>query len=467
MPKRLLRFWPCAVILLIALLGLNEMLSLGIGPVWILLGAVCLPFLVMALVKYPAAFLVPLLFISRGMEMPNTPLSRAIDMDALTFGTILLCLAVGFRLLRLGVGRQTESLRDYFKGQGKGIAAFLLFAAVVTISYTYTRSPGYGGDKLLSFLIVGGLMFFAPFVLMTDDRDIRHFAFFSVIFGMAQGLSRVAVAAHGVYGVHENPTSVGVGQLVGMAILIVLNFKMFEKKWAQNLLLLSLPVLAAGLIAAETRDALFSLMLVLLGMAFARRRPMSLISPLTTLGGIAVILVVLLVLPEHLFKGDAAAKFRFKTLEVVAMARGQSTDEGSGGRRLVFYHAALEGFEEKPLVGHGVGGWADYYWHNDEWEYPHDIYLEILVEEGLLGFVPFLALLVIALKAAKKAFNEASGRFAFVLPCLVYCMFLITASGDIDDSRFLWLWCSIAFVACRIIESTRQGEAQPDAVGVS
>jgi len=461
------RFLVCTVGALLVIAGLAEVSSQGVQAVWLLLGVLLLPCLVIALIKFPAIFIVPLLFISRGMELPFNPFRRVFDPDAFTLGATLLFLAILFRLLKFSSQRKSACLGDLFKNQGKGIAAYFLFVAVVTISYLYTRAPDYGGAKLVSVLTVGTLCLLAPFVLMTDERDFRHFALFTVAFATVQGLSRIAVASHGVYGVHENPTSVGVGQLVGMAILLVLNLRLFENRWMQTLLLLSLPLLAAGLIAAETRDALFSLLLVLLGLSFARRRPMSFISPLTTLSGIAVILVVLLVLPEHLFKADAAAKFRFKTLEVVDMVQGKSTDEGSGGKRLVFYQAALEGFEQKPLAGWGVGGWADYYWHNDEWEYPHNIYLEVGVEEGLLGLVPFIGLLVIAVKAAKKAFNEVSGRFAFVLPCLVYCLFLCTASGDIDDSRFVWVWCGMAFVACRIIEFSRHGETPSDTAVVS
>lgn len=436
-------------------------LSFGVGPLWLLLGLVALVCLPVALARFPAVFFVPLLFVSREMPLPVNPFHNVIDVKALPLGTALLCAALFVRLMTPFSDRPSVPLRDLFRNQGRRISAFLLFAAMVVISYLHTRSPQYGGDKLLSFLIVGGLMFFAPFILLRDEKDFRHFALGTVALALALSASRLVADTRGVFGQHEDVAHVGIGQLIGMAILLTLNFKFLDSRLGRYLLILSLPLLAAGLIAAEERGPLLSLTLVLIACLFARRRQITLVSPRTLMLGIAVIAVTLFVVPETWFRGEAATKFRLKNEELMNFVHGGSySSEGSGGRRLYFFKAALDGISQKPIAGWGVGGWSYYYFHQDDWHYPHNLFLEVLFEEGLLGLVPCLFLIVAAFKAAKTAFGEVHGRFAFLLPLLAYFVLIISTSGDIDDCRFLWFGCSMAFVASRIIESERQAEAE-------
>ncbi|TAM82217.1 MAG: O-antigen ligase family protein [Acidobacteria bacterium] len=457
------RFSICALVAIAALAGVVAAINQGVHPVWALLIVLLLPCMAIALAKFPAAFIPPILFISQGMPMPANPYRRILDPTELTLGAVLLALAIFFRLIKLSTREKGLWLGDLFKGQGKGIAFYFLFAAALTVSFLWTRAPGYGGSKLVSFLIVGTLCFIAPFIVMIEERDLRHFTLATVALALILSLSRVSGVSQGTYAEHYQPVHIGIGQLIGMAILLVLYLGLFEEPWIKNLLILALPILAAGLIASETRDALFSLILVLLGGVFFRPQRVGYITPLIALGGCAVIVAALLIVPGQWIRGYAAQRFREKSVEVVQMVRGTSTDKGSGGRRLVFYRAALDGFAQKPLWGWGVGGWETYYWHNDQQdppEYPHFELLEVGVEEGLLGLIPFVIFLIIGLRAAKKAFYEESSRYAFVLPILVYCLLLTTASGDVDDNRFVWLWCGIAFVACRIIDSKRQEVTQ-------
>ena len=455
----------CGAVALVTAAGVIEAIEQGVQPVWALLSVLVLPCLVIALVKFPAAFIPPVLFVSQGIPMPVNPYHRILAPTELTLGAILLTLAVIFRLIRFSTHETGPWMADLFRGQGKGIAVYFLFAGAVALSFLWTRAPGYGGSKLVSFLTVGTLCLVTPFIVMIEESDLRHFTLSAVALSFVLGLSRIAGVSQGNYAAHYQPVHIGIGQLIGMAILLILYRGMFEKRWIKNLLFLSLPVLAAGLIAAETRDALFSLMIVLLGGVFIRPRRLGNLTPLIALGGCATIMIALLVVPGQWIKGYAAQRFREKSVEVVQMVEGTSTAKGSGGRRLVFYNAALEGFAEKPLLGWGVGGWETYYWHNDQQdppEYPHFELLEISVEEGLFGLIPFVIFVIIGLRAATKAFYEISGRYSFILPVLAYCLLLTTASGDIDDNRFVWLWCGMAFMACRIIESRHRGDAEPE-----
>ena len=469
MPKGIARYLLYAAILLVAITGFNEASDFGIGPVWIVLAAILLPCLLIALVRFPAAFFVPVLFISRQMELPiPAPFRRIIDVTALPLGVGLLGAAVILRLLALRGRREASSIGDLFRNQGKGIVAFLLFAAMVTVSYLYTPAPGYGSDKLVSFLTAGGLMFFAPFVLLTEENDFRHFTITAVGFALALSASRIMFTSQGSLAAHEHATHIGIGQLIGMAILLVFVHRFAEGRAVRTLLILCIPALAVGMIAAEARGPILALLLVFGVFLFTRRRETSLISRRTAMLGVAVIVVTLVILPAQWFQGQAAATFQAKSRELVDFTQeGSYSDKGSGGRRLVFFKAALDGVAEKPIGGFGVGGWSTYYNSTDAWQYPHNVVLEVALEEGLLGLALLAVFLAMAFKAAKKAFDDESGRFAFVLPVLAYCLLITMTSGDLDDARFLWFWCGVAFVTSRFIVSGRQEETQAKTASVS
>lgn len=145
--------------------------------------------------------------------------------------------------------------------------------------------------------------------------------------------------------------------------------------------------------------------------------------------------------------------FRAKTQEITQFVdQGAYSWKGSGGQRLIFFGAAADAMAQKPILGWGIGGWSHYFWHSDIWEYPHNVFLEVGVEQGLVGLAAYLVFLAFAFKAAKECFDDPQGHFAFVLPLLAYIILLTCSTGDIDDCRFIWFTCGLAFVASRMIE---------------
>lgn len=88
-----------------------------------------------------------------------------------------------------------------------------------------------------------------------------------------------------------------------------------------------------------------------------------------------------------------------------------SPDMTSAGVRVVFWRNALTLAAEKPLLGHGTGSYAAAYrdrfvnpdlgWRGLPSTDPHNQYLFIAVENGLLGLVVFLGVLALAFREAR------------------------------------------------------------------
>jgi len=70
--------------------------------------------------------------------------------------------------------------------------------------------------------------------------------------------------------------------------------------------------------------------------------------------------------------------------------------------RLKLYSTAWQLFKQKPLFGLGTGGFV-----LGECRYPYNIFLEIAVENGLLGLVIFLGFLFVICQRGYQFLNES------------------------------------------------------------
>ena len=101
-------------------------------------------------------------------------------------------------------------------------------------------------------------------------------------------------------------------------------------------------------------------------------------------------------------------RFQTKTTEVVkdVLSYRQGSIETSQAQRLDYWHRSLLAFQEKPLIGHGVGSWRMNYHRMggiqaDAPSNPHEQYLLWLVEAGVVGCILFLGLLFAQYKDAQ------------------------------------------------------------------
>ena len=102
-------------------------------------------------------------------------------------------------------------------------------------------------------------------------------------------------------------------------------------------------------------------------------------------------------------------RFQSKTTEVVkdVISYRQGSIETSQAQRLDYWHRSLLAFQEKPLIGHGVGSWRMNY-HQlggmqvDAPSNPHQQYLLWTVESGAVGVALFFGILFFQFKGANK-----------------------------------------------------------------
>ena len=130
----------------------------------------------------------------------------------------------------------------------------------------------------------------------------------------------------------------------------------------------------------------------------------------------------------------------------------QGSSSGSAGKRVDFYRATLAALPNQPLLGTGIGSWSTFYFGNDQRNYPHNLFLEIAFEEGLVGLTAFLALLALVGAAVYRMLIASRSHFLVLGLLVLYCVIISLFSGDLDDNRLLWLWMGITLSICRLVE---------------
>lgn len=445
---------------LVAVLMARNALGIQADPLWIIAAFFCVALTLVVVARHPAAFVAPVLFLPRlkqvSMLSAFGPVSgwTALHLACalLGAGVFLRWLAASLRARKTGAPETAPGFAaQASQASARGpIRAFLLFAAAVCFSSLYTVAPHYGAQKLVAFLTLGCPLFFAPFVLFAGESDFWDFTVGATLFGILVAASSLSFSATGAMGAEDNPSHIGKGQVIGLAILLLL-YTPIANRWLKAFVLaVCIPALAVGLVSAETRGPLFSLLLVIVLSFFldSFRSPVISRRQMAFAGAALVGAVVLL--STFWFYGEEASKFQYKAAEIVNLVEDNSQAQGTAVERLVFYRAALQLWSQRPVAGWGLGGWSMAYWHMDERVYPHNLIFETMVEEGLLGLAALLLFLYAVFRRLRASHARTRARLPCLLPGLVYLISIAMFSGDLDDDRFIWFWCGLALAGCAL-----------------
>ena len=430
------------------------------GLLWALAALVFAPLALFAMRKFRAAFIPPLIFVGYLKTGESNGFSLT---DPTILALLLLCGSILLDLL-LAMTRHEHNCQLGFLTQWKGVASFCALAAVTAVSYLYSPAPSYGWDKLTRFLVISGILFLSPLVLIRKTDDLRHFTLAMLICAILLSIkllygindaSLFTPAGHSLTSESREVTQIGAGQAVGVALLWLLFCTHYSLRRLS--LLISVPLLCAALIASVARGPILFFVAVLVPFLCLRGVRAAVTAtnvwlPLL-LGGLLAVAGSL----DWLQQQEAAqGKFATKTAEIEEVLRGSSTPTYTAGRRLTLYRWALEMFAQKPLTGWGLGGWSYYALDRDIPAYPHNLVLEIAAEEGVMGLAA-LGTLFLTVFLAMRRIWRTSPDLSFIAPVFAFSLLATMTSGDINVNRPLWLWCGVIFALAGIAQRRLHG----------
>lgn len=341
---------------------------------------------------------------------------------------------------------------------------FLFWGWSIASAHFLSPSAHYGDWKSVLFG-TAVLAFLAPAI--HRRFDLRRFAaFFCLFSGLYGAFAFIVYALKGVemlglIGLHEENPFLGAlylkaGMLLSVAVILGFFLKRSHRVVAVNVLLILL-------LGTAARGPILGLLLIG-GMVGAFRlfrsvlkaQPPSLMAgipwPRAQKGGLLILLNLLVIgsctVFEPLRHPFSRTAYRFSVLvpEEWAWFEKEGPEEAErvqAGRREHFLFA-FQGITGgvKPLIrGHGFGSYMHFKAGMDKRGYPHNIILEVWFELGLLGLIPFLALLGLLLRRMGK-----HGQWVFLAGSVLFLLNAMKSYSIVDLREMYGLMALGAFV---------------------
>jgi hypothetical protein len=335
--------------------------------------------------------------------------------------------ATSLLLVLLLAGVSWSGAQAYGAGKAHGFAwgpwLFLLLALGLGWRWGQRTPPAAGVKHLLG----------AGWVLLVA---IAAVALGRLIGGLPAGETRLRVLG-------LNP--IWLGRWMGMGILLV-PFAVIRLRWPVSLTLLVLAGFAVALAATGSRGPMvataLALPLVAALLALRRGRRAALGVGAAMLGAILVLGLAYVFLP-------AGVRERLE----------QPVSDGfdlSWSLRLYLLRTALALVPGAGLLGYGTGGFAFEATGGDVRFYPHNVLLEILLENGWLGLLLFGVILAGAVRALwrLRGVTALGPETATVGGLFAYALVNAMVSGDLPVNEGVWIWSGL-LVALAALTSAR------------
>jgi putative inorganic carbon (hco3(-)) transporter len=227
---------------------------------------------------------------------------------------------------------------------------------------------------------------------------------------------------------HPNPFSIYLTMLIVMGVALVLKV---QRRSIKLLLLSAIGISGTFLLLTYTRSAWIATLAGLLVVAFYQGKR------LVPIMGFAVVLVVLLV---------PSVAERFSDLST------ETTQSGAAGNSLVwrfeYWKQALE-LSENPIVGAGL---RTVQASTDVSKEPHNDFIRVYVETGLIGLSAYLWFLVSLARSARRSIRNTRSPLEHAVAvgfagCLAAFLLLSLVSNVISQLVILWYFLAFAVAA--------------------
>jgi O-antigen ligase len=423
--------WLAGGLLLLLLLDLFLLTRLAEAPkILLLAGGIACLVLIIPRLPWAAA----LLAVGFPLLEPITIISGS-DRPVFYLLRLTLIAAIAFFFLAR-VRNPTESILNLLRSPVTLFA--ILFGLVLLLGTLWTPSPIYARMKLIFYWATNALLLISGFLIArrhdaegqtaADDR-FDGLLIGIITFSLLLALSGLINLKVQYYRVLDRMVLLGlnpiwVGRIVGLGLLAALAAYRLGRIRTLTFLASAAP-LAVVMILAGSRGPLAGLFLVLLIWGFVRARR-SIIARLRVLLALAVVGgIALLAMPD-------VVRDRF--------LRPMSADLSSY-IRLGLLRVIRDAFGEVTALGIGTGGFSHLLRMGDERAYPHNIFAEVVIENGIPGILALLGLIGFAI--ARGFSHRTDPRTLFAFLAFLFALWNAQFSGDIIGNEWIWLFAGI------------------------
>ena len=317
-----------------------------------------------------------------------------------------------------------------------------IFILLPAVTLSYSLNPLFGLKKLL-YLLIGTIpavmsAFYLLYTL-TEERT-KVFIYILLTETVVSIILILIISPFSDFGIYHfsvtNWSHVIYGRFIGTVLLISV-FLQLKIRSIKKLIYLSVLVLLFSYTAYYTglRASLIGLSLLILAVVifYLVKKELKIINITALIIALlsAVFLAIQFPNPADLFEQRYENLINAESLE--------NSSDGAIQSRIDSYKICLERIEQHPFLGLGFGGFKSFYKNNIPIiiSYPHNLFLEFIVEMGIPGLLLLMYLLFLIFK---YSYSYSFEVFVFFL----YALFLALFSKDIPTNTMLWI--GLAFI---------------------
>lgn len=322
---------------------------------------------------------------------------------------------------------------------------FYLFILLLLISMLYTESPSYYIDKSVRFLTLTSWSFLCPFFLLNSRKSVKKFIYsislISVVAAVSIMITSNTSSTVGFTGLSEG-NYLGSARLIGTGAVALLSLYLFKSglnKLVRFIVFLSLVLTTLALFMTGARMPLIAYALTFLALVVSTvriRRGVIIFRK----GSKRIFTILLLAIPFLYYVKDLTFAQTFFNRFGVLFDGGGNSALGRVDR----IQSAFDMIKENPIFGKGFGSFGVNYLDRDILDYPHNIFLEVGSELGLIGFLIITTLISIGIFRSYKFIRTGDFVGIWIFASLVYLLANAMVSGSLNDNRMLFALLGIA-----------------------
>ena len=345
------------------------------------------------LLKYPE--------ISFALFISAYVLKGGINIGYFNLTAILLIVTVVGFILKQSIKKDKNTINFNFKLEPSD-KFILLFVAVLVIGCIYSLNRNWGIIKALRFIVIVFVPYLLARMFLVKGTQIKLFLISVSITALGISFLLMLKALFGNYSggrvnyFYTNPIPVGTLIMVGLMIFTVgMTQNVFNKrKYGKLFCAIAIIPLLYSILLVGSRGPLISMMIGLIFYFVIIFRGKI---KLKNVGVITIILLSLIFIWTS-YSDIICTNSIVNKIIPNAGRLSIASASGMSGRAKI-YSDAWQLFKDKPLFGRGTGGFP-------ERGYPHNIFLEIAVENGLLGLIIFFGFLFAICQKGYQFLND-------------------------------------------------------------
>jgi len=367
------------------------------------------------------------LYVIAGAYKSIIPLQEKIDLTLL-FMIISFAIAIK-RLIK-------EPILN--KGQIKVIFLYGIFYFILIFSLFYTPSEIYAKDKITKMFFLVGWNVLGTLILLKSDKSILRFLITILIISLIMSIN-----------IFFEFLKTGTMDFIEiestnyLSYTILCYFFLKSKNYISSIFsFLLLLFMSFACLVSGARSTFITLILCLLVIFIILIKLNYSVKKLKLNKKYFILITVLVVVLIYLFN--------LGYFDLIKMRLEAISTEGKDTPRYVLADAAKEMWMKKPIMGWGLGSYTIVTTGDDKVDYPHNIILELLSENGIIGLIPFLIICFLSVKnclmALKKCNLDAFNMQLTVTILLIFWISMI-AFSSLEAARLMHIFLVLGIMS--------------------